>query len=486
MPIPVDKIGNLVRTLQAYPAEKPWVEFKVNNCNPDMIGEDISAISNAAALHGKPMGFMVWGIDNSTHQLVGTEFVPHKCKKGNQSIDLWVSTQLDPQVMFFFHIIEIDNKSIVVLEIQAANSAPVKFKGMEHISIDSNTMKLKDYPQIEQELWKTFSHSSFENGSAMDGCDSDDILKQLDYPAYFDLLSLNLPSNKRNIINSLTSDRLICESMIGGYDITNLGAILFAKKLSDFPGISRKSVRVIIYSGDSRYQTKKEQPGMKGYAAGFEGLISYINQQLPSNEVLGQALRKDVPMYPEIAIRELVANALIHQDFSLSGCGVMIEIFANRIEITNPGKPLIDPQRFVDHPPLSRNERLAAFMRRIGVCEERGSGFDRVVEMTELYQLPAPLIETYDNSVRVTLFAHQAYAEMSREDKMRACYLHACLRWVNKGYVTNSTLRDRFKIDVKNSSMMSRLLKDTVKAGLIRPVDENSADKLSRYIPFWA
>ena len=275
-----------------------------------------------------------------------------------------------------------------------------------------------------------------------------------------------------------------CET--GGYSITNLGAILFAKKLTDFQFLSRKSIRVIFYQGKNKTTPSHEQTGVKGYATGFEGLIEYINQFLPKNEVIGKALRKDVPMYPELAIRELVANALVHQDFSMQGAGPMIEIFEGRIEITNPGNPLIEKERFIDHPPISRNEALASFMRRIGVCEERGSGFDKVVSQTEFYQLPAPEIDIYDNHTRVTLFSHISFAEMSKEDRIRACYLHACLKRVNREYVTNSSLRERFDIEEKNSSMISRLIKQTLESGLIKLADETTSDKYKKYLPFWA
>lgn len=214
--------------------------------------------------------------------------------------------------------------------------------------------------------------------------------------------------------------------------------------------------------------------------------MGYINQILPKNEVIGEAFRKDVPMYPELAVRELVANAIIHQDFFMQGTGPMIEIFRGRIEITNPENPLIDKERFVDHPPISRNEMLASFMRRIGVCEERGSGFDKVVFQTEFYQLPAPEIDIFDNHTRVTLFSHQSFAEMSKEDRIRACYLHACLKRVNREYVTNASLRERFNIETKNSSMISRLLKQTIERGLIKLADETASDKHKKYLPFWA
>jgi len=124
-------------------------------------------------------------------------------------------------------------------------------------------------------------------------------------------------------------------------------------------------------------------------------------------------------MYPELAVRELLANTLIHQDLSATGQGPMVEIFANRIEFTNPGKPLIDPLRFLDAPPRSRNELFAAFMRRLGMCEEVGSGIDKVVFQVELYQLPAPDFRVQSGHTRVTLFGHRKLSLMAAEDKVR-------------------------------------------------------------------
>lgn len=101
---------------------------------------------------------------------------------------------------------------------------------------------------------------------------------------------------------------MIIKSSAGGYDITNLGAILLAKDLSNFPNLKRKSVRVIIYKGKDRIETVREQEGGKGYASGFEGLIGFIDNLLPRNEVIGKALRKEVPMYPELAVGETSAT----------------------------------------------------------------------------------------------------------------------------------------------------------------------------------
>ena len=191
-------------------------------------------------------------------------------------------------------------------------------------------------------------------------------------------------------------------------------------------------------------------------------------------------------MFPKLAVREIVANALIHQDFSISGTGPMVEIFDDRMEVTNPGEPLVDVRRFLDLPPRSRNEALAALMRHIGICEERGSGIDKVVFQTELFQLPAPHFEVLPGSTRVVLFAHRPLSAMYKEDKVRSCYLHACLRYVQRDTMTNSSLRERFAIPDRNLAIASRIIRDTVEDGLVKPYDPEQGRKHARYVPYWA
>lgn len=286
------------------------------------------------------------------------------------------------------------------------------------------------------------------------------------------------------ILNYLQEEEFIKKNENGKWDITNLGAILFAKNLNDFKNIKRKSIRVIQYDGKNKLRTIREEVGDKGYAIIFEGIIKYINTIIPKNEIIGEALRKEVSMYPELAIREAVANSLVHQDFNISGTGPMVEIYTDRIEITNPGKPLVKIDRFIDNPPKSRNEQLASFLRRIGVCEERGSEFDKIVYSTEIYQLPAPKIEVYDEDTKVTLYAHMAYEDMSKEDKIRACYMHACLKYVSNEHLTNASLRKRFGIT--QNSVVSKVIKKALDDGKIKPYDKDTAPRYMEYIPYWA
>ena len=265
------------------------------------------------------------------------------------------------------------------------------------------------------------------------------------------------------------------------YDITNLGAILFAKNLNDFPTIKRKSVRVVTYKGNAKVNRLKEQEVLLGYAIAFESLLDYINDKLPHNEVISKSLRRDVKMYPEKAIREFVANALIHQDLTISGAGPMVEIFENRIEITNTGEPLIDTDRFIDHPPWSRNEDMASFMRQIGVCEEGGTGVDRALVEIALYQLPAPKFEKYENFTKVTLYAHKSLRDMTTDDKVRACFQHCVLKYVEHSRMTNATLRERLGIGEKNYPAASAIIKSTMQKKLIK-----ESEKPKEYVPAWA
>lgn len=482
---PNDYLISILHELRKLPVETEWLEFKHNNDNPDDIGEYLSALANSAALLGKVNAYMIWGVDNQTHDLIGTRFRSTLCKIGNEELESWLLHLLSPKINFRFYELNVDSHLIVLLEIGAAFRHPVQFKNTEYIRVGSYKKKLKDYPEKERELWRVFDRVPFERGIAAEHVTSDEVLRLLDYPAYFDLLEMPLPDGRMAILEVLHEEGLIETCQAGDWNITNLGAVLFAKKLEDFPSVKRKTLRVVQYMGVGRFETQREQVFSKGYASGFEGLVSLIMTILPSNEVIGQALRKTVPMYPELAVRELVANALIHQDFFVTGAGPMVEIFDDHIEITNPGEPLVSTDRFLDTPPKSRNEELASMLRRFRICEERGSGIDKVVIQTEMYQLPAPLFEVPEGFTRSVLFSHRSLEEMSKTDRVRACYLHACLQYVQRKNMTNKTLRARFGIADSKGSKVTRIINATLEAGLIGKVSLSESRRDSAYVPFW-
>jgi ATP-dependent DNA helicase RecG len=476
----------LVGELCSLPRETEWLEFKGNNSNPQEIGEYISALANSAALNGKASGYLIWGIENETHEITGTAFSPFARKKGNEPLETWLLISLTPRIHFRFFELVIEESSIVLLEISRAFRHPVRFRNQAFIRVGEVKKPLKDAPERERELWRILDQTPFEDLQATERVSDEEVLKLLDYPSYFELLEQPLPTNRDGILAALCDDQLIVSSDAGGWCITNLGAILFARRLSDFSQLKRKATRVVQYRDESRMEAVREQVGVRGYASGFEGLVGYINDLLPANEVIGQALRENVPMFPPLAVRELVANALIHQDLFVKGAGPMVEIFTDRIEITNPGEPLVSTERFVDTPPKSRNDFLASLMRRLRICEERGSGIDKVVFQVELFQLPAPIFEAPNGFTRTVLFAHKLLTEMDKEERVRACYLHACLKYVMRDYLTNSSLRERFGIEAHNRSTVSRFIREAVESKAICPYDASAAPKLMKYVPWWA
>lgn len=476
----------LIDELLAQPAETSWLELKHNNSEPDMIGLRCAALSNAARLDDRAFAYMIWGVEDGSHRIVGTDFNPDTRKAGNQPLLLWLANALQPSPAFSFRAVAHPNGRMVLLEIPAAPGAPVSFQGVPYIRIGSTTPKLTDYPERYQQLIEALRPYRWEHGVARQYASGDDVLSLLDYTVYFRLSGQPLPDNRAGIFDKLEADCLIVRDVGDRWNITNLGAILFATKLGDFDAsLARKGVRFVSYAGKNRAaQVTHRLDGQKGYAVGLEGLVGYINALLPKNEQIGQALREEHPLFPERSLRELVANALIHQDMTVTGAGPLIELFEDRIEISNPGAPLVKPERMIDLPPRSRNEALADLMRRMKMCEEQGSGLDKVLEDVELFQLPAPLLRDEENSMQVVLYGPRAFADMTQEERVRACYFHAVLKFLSGDKMKNATLCTRLGIDKKNAAQASDVISRTIKAGLIRVADPDHPR--AGYVPHWA
>jgi ATP-dependent DNA helicase RecG len=315
---------------------------------------------------------------------------------------------------------------------------------------------------------------------------ADEIISLLDTQIYFDLLKLPYPTNRDGVLERLTKDGLI-KTQNSNWTITNLAAILLAKHLDAFsPALARKAPRVVIYKDVDKLNTQHDKPGTKGYALAFDSLLEFVHSAAPKNHFVEQVVREEIKMFPKQALRELIANALVHQDFLITGASVMIEMFSDRVEISNPGIPPISVDRFIDEY-RSRNELLADFMRRLGFCEEKGSGIDKVVKLAEIFQLPAPDFRVGESRTTAVLFAHQEFSDMSKGDRIRACYQHCCLLYVSNQRMSNQTLRDRFKLPESAAATVSLVIGAGKDAGLIKPDDaETNSTRYARYLPFWA
>ena len=473
----------LLAKLVSYPQETEWIEFKHNFHSEEEIGQRLSALSNSAALLNEPFGYLVFGIEDGTHAIVGTSFNAKRHKKGNEELEMWLLNRLNPRIDIECVEFDVDGKHISMYRIPAATDRPVTFLNTAYIRVGSLTKPLMGYPDKEAKLWRKNRNRQLDKTIVKESSNASDVIRLLSAETYFDRLKIPMPQTADGIMERFVSERFVIPS-ITGYGITELGAILLAKDLRNFDGLYRKAIRVIVYKDKSKVETIREQSFEQGYAVCFPMMIEWVNGQLPANEEIGKALREDVRMYPEIAIREISGNMIIHQDFSVLGFP-MIEIYSDRVEISSPGQPLISTDRFIDEY-QSRNEELADIMRRMGFCEEKGSGMDKALSAIERYQLPPIKYRVSGIRTTIILSASKKWADITKEERVQACYQHACLKYLANEMLTNKSLRERLGVDEKNYPLVSVVIKEALAQGLIKigtPEGTNRRD--IAYIPHW-
>ncbi|MGV1760580.1 ATP-binding protein [Rhizobium sp. A22-96] len=483
--MPIHNPCALLDRLLEEPNESTWLEFKVNNKDPREIGEYVSALANAAILEGRDRAFMVFGVKDRTKERVGTDLRLQQLKHGNEDFLNWLSRMIEPRIMLDVLDVECDGLNYSIISIEPSYERPVKFSGAEFIRIGENKKKLSDFPEHERSLWIATGRRRFESAIAVSNATADDIFAQLDPEPLFELTGDPRLKKPDEIIRKMIEYGFLIDNLEGRYDITNLGAILLARDVTLFPSIAGKAVRIIKYIGRDKSKSDFEQEGKKGYAVGFTGMMKFLMDRLPKEEQYINGVRRMVPHFPETAIREVIANAMIHQDFIVGGVGPVVEIYENRIEVTNPGNSLIATDRILDER-RSRNEKLASTMRAFGLCEERGGGLDKTLIEIEADHLPAPDFISSETSMRVVLFAPRAFAQMSKAEKMRACFFHCVLRWLTHDYMSNATLRERFSLAPDDYQAVSAIIAESIKLGRIAPADPDQGKRNARYVPYWA
>jgi ATP-dependent DNA helicase RecG len=474
----------LARLLQE-PRESAWLEFKQNNADPDEIGKCISACANAAILVERDRAFIVWGIENKTKKRLGTTVRLQELKRGGENLQNWLSRLIEPALMLELYDFEDSGLAFSILVIEPTYDRPVRFSGTEYIRIGENIKKLNEFPEHERSLWFATGRRKFESAVALPHQSAAQVLELLNSGTYYRLGQKPQPQSNEEVIRQFCASGFVREDLEGGYDITNLGAITFANDITRFPSIASKSVRVIHYAGANKQKALVEQEGKRGYAVGFEGLVAFIVERLPTEEKYVKAVRQQVATYSHIAIREIIANALIHQDFMISGTGPLVEIYNDRIEVVNPGNSLIHLDRIIDER-RSRNEKLAAAMRELGLCEERGGGIDKAILQIEEMCLPAPEFYLSGTSMRVVIFGPKQFNQLSRGDKVWSCYCHSVVRFLQRDYMSNTSLRARFSLKDEDYQAVSTVIAAAKKEGRIQPAEAQQGNRNARYVPYWA
>ena len=466
--------------------ESEWLEFKVGVSDSKTISELCSALSNGAALVGRDSGYVIWGIDDKSRRIVGTLFNHETVKHGNQELPIYLARMLDPCPSLKFKEISHPQGRVVLLEVSAAVGVPTAFRNTNYVRIGNSVSNLRQHRQVHEKLISRLGKFNWEEAAAKEHLEQDLVLDLLDWEKYFERMKKPKPTNSEEICERLEAEGIIRKNDAGKWDITNLGAILFARNLSNF-GVSmaRKGIRLAVYRGDGKTSdVKDKRDGERGYVLDFDNILDRIYDHVHVREEVGNSYREDIPDFPKRSTRELLVNALVHQDFHITGAGPQIYVFRNRLQIDNPGESLIAPDRMIDSSPRSRNQKLADLMRRMDFCEERGSGVDIVIK--ESYKSPPPEFRVGNDSTQVILHGPRDFRQMSKPERVRACYQHAVITYLEDGRMTNATLRDRLGLSGNGSSsaFASGVIGDALNEEWIKSLDPEHPR--SGYVPIWA
>lgn len=472
----------LGESLFPVPHELNELDWKASiSDNKDRLAEHLAAFANR-----RGGGTLAFGVanDGSLNSVVQSDVEGIVSKLANLGRDA-----LEPAIVIDHTVVAFHGVNILLVHVPEQPVKPVHRRGksIEETWVRSGGTTRKASRQDVGSLLLNSATPKWEEQRASDLLSIEAIEKMLDLPAIGALLERPLPRQEPHFTEWLIDEGIVIPDGRGFY-ISNFGAVAAAMSFEDFPSLERKRIRLIRYRGTNKVDTIDEIDGKRGYAVGFEGLIAHLNRVLPHSEVIQQSLRTNVAMYPEIALRELIANALIHQDFTVTGAGPTVEIYDDRIEITNPGTllPGKKPDRLIGTTPESRNEKLASAFRRYRICEERGTGFQKIVSSIELFGLPPLKLMPQENAFRIALGAPRKFADMSSAERVEACYQHAVLQCISSQTLTNTTLRKRFQLHDKNRNQVTNLISDAVTQGRIKRKDEGAGNKFAEYVPYWA
>lgn len=382
--------------LLALPQETEWAEFKHNNIDPQMIGEYLSALSNAALLHRQPYGYIVWGIEDGTKNIKGTTFAPHQQKgAGNEDLEPWLARLLSPRIDFRICELIFAGKPVVLFQVQAANHSPVAFFGKEWIRVGSHKKPLKDYPEKEREIWRLLS--SREDWSA--GVCSGATLNDLD-PHAIAFARQEYKKKQPALAGEvdgwddatfLNKAKICVDSRITNAAIILLGKPEAASLIS--PSVAQMTWVLKSRSNEDKDYRHYGPPFLLAVDALFGNVRNLTLRYLPD----GTLFPVEVMQYDPRVLREMLHNCIAHQDYSLRGRINVVEIEDDSITFTNLGQFLpgsVEEAIRRDQPQEEyRNRFLVDAMVNLNMIDTIGSGIRRSYRIQRERNFPLP---TYD------------------------------------------------------------------------------------------
>ncbi len=399
-----DEWRALITRLTGLPRETEWVEFKVGNADPERIGKYVSGLANAACEALQDFGYLVWGIDDITHVIVGTDFDPSSKRIGNQPIELWLRTLLAPEIGFVFHEITFSTKRVVIMEIEAAYRQPISFRKEPWIRIGSSLTELSKYPHKAARIYQTIGRDW--SAEVVEGAR----LSALDPEA--------LAFARRQFAEKHKNDTFAGE--IAGWDdetflnkaklategrLTKASLLLLGKPESAHwlaPSVARITWNLLDAEGTSIDYQHFEPPLLLAVEHVFGKIRNMTLRTMPD----GSLFPVEIAQYDPWVFREAIHNAIVHQDYRLCRTIALTE-FPDRLTIANAGAFLpgsidaaLDSQiRPRNYP----NAALAEAMVELKMIDTIGSGIRRMFMTQRKRYMPMPDYDLRPEEVAVTL-----------------------------------------------------------------------------------
>jgi len=376
--------------LRALLKETEWVEFKVNYVDEDEIGEHISALSNSACLHEKKNAYLAFGIENKTHEVLGTKFKPKQHKVGNEELENWLVRLLKPRIDFRIYQFNYNNKPIAIFEIDPTQHIPVKFRGIAYVRVGSYTKKLSDFPEKERKIWKKeaaydWSAQICEKAKISDLEPKAISKARKEYKQKYSNLSDEIVRWDRGTF--LNKAKLTINGKI-----TNTAIILLGKAESEhfiLPSVA-KITWIVKDANNVEKDYEHFGPPLILNAERVFTKIRNLKYRYLADETL---FPTEINQYDPWVIREALHNCIAHQDYELKGKINLVEkpdelIFSNVGSfIPENIETVIKPDWA---PEIYRNPFLTNAMVGLNMIDTIGSGIRKMfkTQMERFFPLP--------------------------------------------------------------------------------------------------
>lgn len=471
----------LEKSLSPIPQELNELDWKASTCKAERMSKHLSAFANYSG-----GGFLVFGIDDK-----GTVngLTQKDADLFSGQIANWARDLVTPEVRTQIFSFVFKDKALLGVFIEEAFDKPVHKKSgtiEDSFLRAGGQSRLMTRDEIRHSMMSS-RHQRFEEMPAsLPSIMVVNWQEQFDFSEFLQRTRFDSTDPNR-LMEHLFSHKLIAR-IDQKYLPTNLAILTCAKDLTQFPSYERYAVRLTEYSDTTKMQAKRDHTFRSGVSLSLDSIVKHIIESLPHSEIIQNATKLRTSVIPPVAIRELVINSIMHRDFSKTNSFITIEIFSDRIEITNPGGllPDISVDRLIDHPSICRNEVFSDFLRKLGLAEERGSGVDNALIAIELWGLPPIIFESQRDYFKAIILMPKKFNDMSKDERITATYQHTCLNKLTGRRTTNSSLRERFKFSAEETTKIGRLITDAVEAQRIKLANPNASKRDFHYVPYWA